>query len=166
MSKEVDRRIVLYPHYITAGKTVAEGRRIPKNLACDRPNSIEMADCCKLLKIPVQVEDKHYPRDWFIRGRLRVQLKNEDGTLINSEIPDRRTLLIKISELVPKHPSRAKKTAGAGGTGNLMDAYSAEKAAAILADAGSSKGAASTSTAKAPAKGGGSAKSNKKKGKK
>ena len=26
------QRVVLYPHYITAGKTVAEGRRIPKEL--------------------------------------------------------------------------------------------------------------------------------------
>eukprot|EP00798_Chlamydomonas_sp_ICE-L_P027708 gene27708-7352_t len=122
-----------------------------------------MYDCCKILNIPCIWEDKHYPRDWFIRGRLRVELKKADGTPTNPAIPDRRTLLIKIAELVPKHPNRSKKTPAGLGGGNLMDAYNPDKAAAILSgtdDAGPSK------PAPALTKGGGSSKSNKKKGKK
>eukprot|EP00967_Tisochrysis_lutea_P023595 scaffold27099_cov26-Tisochrysis_lutea.AAC.1 len=30
--------------------------------------------------------DKHYPRAWWIRARLRVQIKNGDGTFIDPEI--------------------------------------------------------------------------------
>lgn len=103
MSFSVDKRVVLYPHYITKSKTVQDGRRIPKELACDNPNVMEMLECLKELQIPAVIEDKHYPRDWFIRGRLRVQLKKDDGSPTNPAIPDRRTLMIKIAELQPKH---------------------------------------------------------------
>jgi len=35
-------------------------------------------------------QDKQYPRDWWMsRGRLRVQLFNEDGTPTNPEVPTR-----------------------------------------------------------------------------
>lgn len=50
------------------------------------------------------MEDKQYPRDVFIRCRLRVALKNAQGRVYNSEIPDRRTLLIKIAEGIKKIP--------------------------------------------------------------
>uniref|UniRef100_A0A7S0YF51 Signal recognition particle 19 kDa protein n=1 Tax=Polytomella parva TaxID=51329 RepID=A0A7S0YF51_9CHLO len=99
----IDKRIILYPHYITSGKTVAEGRRIPSNLACSNPNVIEMYECCRALSIPCQIEGKTYPRDWFIKGRLRVQLFNADGTPVNPTIPTRRDLMIKIAELWPSH---------------------------------------------------------------
>ncbi|KXZ46639.1 hypothetical protein GPECTOR_42g850 [Gonium pectorale] len=49
---------------------------------------------------------KHYPREWLPKGRLRVQLRGADGKPANPDIPDRRTLLIRIAELVPKHPGR------------------------------------------------------------
>lgn len=160
------QRVVLYPHYITAGKTVAEGRRIPKELgqlACMhgvllarqqevvyRKSSSAAALACHLLvtighsltlapsSCPPQhvttrmcwrcwsparswgcqqslrcgdgqhltvtectqqifsegcplhawLQDKHYPRDWFIRCRLRVELKRPDGTFSNPTITD------------------------------------------------------------------------------
>lgn len=35
-------------------------------------------------------QDKQYPRDWWLsRGRVRVQLFNEDGTPVNPEVPNR-----------------------------------------------------------------------------
>lgn len=36
------------------------------------------------------LQDKHYSRDWFIRGRLRVELKNSEGVLHNPEVPNRK----------------------------------------------------------------------------
>lgn len=110
MANEYDQRVIVYPNYINSKKTVAEGRRIPKPKACEHPTPMEMLDCCKYLKIPTDVEDKCYSRDWLNRGRLRVQLYKE-GTRepVNPEIPNRRTLLLKIAELVPKHPGRSKK---------------------------------------------------------
>ncbi|EFJ39771.1 hypothetical protein VOLCADRAFT_78252 [Volvox carteri f. nagariensis] len=102
-----DRRVIVYPQYLDSTKTVAEGRRIPKTLACEDPFTNELYDCCKLLKLESQIEAKHYPRDWLPKGRIRVQLKGEDGKPINPEIPDRRTLMVKLAELIPKHPGRA-----------------------------------------------------------
>ncbi len=39
---------------------------------------------------PKTPQDKQYPRDWWMsRGRLRVELFNQDGTPTNPEIPTR-----------------------------------------------------------------------------
>lgn len=107
---EHDKRVILYPNYINAKKTVAEGRRIPKERACENPNVVEMVDCCiKGLKLPAQIEDKSYSRDWLVRGRLRVQLKDDAGKPLVADIPTRTALMLRIAELVPKHPSRSKR---------------------------------------------------------
>lgn len=34
------------------------------------------------------MQNKQYPRAWWVPGRLRVQLKNADGTPVNPEIPN------------------------------------------------------------------------------
>uniref|UniRef100_A0A7S0RQN6 Signal recognition particle 19 kDa protein n=1 Tax=Chlamydomonas leiostraca TaxID=1034604 RepID=A0A7S0RQN6_9CHLO len=101
-----DRRVIIYPSYLDSTKTVAEGRAIPKEQACITPFVQEMLESCKQLKIPAEIENKHYPRAWWVPGRLRVQLKNADGTPTVPEIPNKRTLMIKIAELVAKHPGR------------------------------------------------------------
>ncbi|KAL5977546.1 signal recognition particle 19kDa [Asimina triloba] len=54
-------------------------------------------------------DQKAYPRDFMQRGRLRVKLKNEDGTLCNPEITSRKQLMLKIAELAPRHRGRATK---------------------------------------------------------
>ena len=40
--------------------------------------------------LPSEIEDKSYPRDAWQRGRLRIKLKNDDGTFVNPEITTRR----------------------------------------------------------------------------
>jgi hypothetical protein len=35
------------------------------------------------------VQDKSYPRDYMVRGRIRVELTNEDGTAANEKCPTR-----------------------------------------------------------------------------
>ncbi|ESQ30759.1 hypothetical protein EUTSA_v10011800mg [Eutrema salsugineum] len=106
----IKKWVVMYPVYINSKKTVAEGRRISLSKACENPNCIEISDCCKHLKLPSAVEiDKAYPRDFMQVGRVRVQLKREDGTLLNPAITSRKQLMQKIAELVPRHPERVKK---------------------------------------------------------
>ncbi|CAA6667157.1 unnamed protein product [Spirodela intermedia] len=96
----IKRWIVVYPVYINSKKTLAEGRRIGVSQACENPTCIEIGDCCGYLKLPFVIEiDKAYPRDFMQRGRVRVLLKKEDG----------KQLMIKVGELVPKHPGRTKK---------------------------------------------------------
>ncbi|XP_030461867.1 signal recognition particle 19 kDa protein [Syzygium oleosum] len=104
------RWIVLYPVYINSKKTIAEGRRICAAKACENPTCIEIGDCCGHLKLPYAVElDKAYPRDFMQRGRVRVLLKREDGTLHNPAISSRKQLMLHVAELVPRHPGRTKK---------------------------------------------------------
>lgn len=38
------------------------------------------------------VQDKSYPRDWLVRGRLRVELKWSDGRPCNPDVPDSESL--------------------------------------------------------------------------
>ncbi|KAF7851456.1 hypothetical protein BT93_L3883 [Corymbia citriodora subsp. variegata] len=85
---DVKKWVILYPVYINSKKTIAEGRRICAAKACENPTCAEIADCCSYLKLNSVIEnDKAYPRDFMQRGRVRVLLKREDGTLCNPAIP-------------------------------------------------------------------------------
>eukprot|EP00205_Picochlorum_sp_RCC944_P001844 CAMPEP_0182607886 /NCGR_PEP_ID=MMETSP1330-20130603/2456_1 /TAXON_ID=464278 /ORGANISM="Picochlorum sp., Strain RCC944" /LENGTH=102 /DNA_ID=CAMNT_0024826547 /DNA_START=66 /DNA_END=374 /DNA_ORIENTATION=+ len=68
-----------------------------------------MADSCKHLKLEALIEDKKHPRDFFRRGRVRVKLRNEDGTFANPEITSRKKLLQEVCKLVPHHVLRTKE---------------------------------------------------------
>lgn len=120
--RDTSRWVVIYPIYINSKKTLAEGRRISAEKACENPNVVEIGDCCQYLRLPCAIElDKAYSRDFMQRGRVRVQLKREDGTIVNPAIPTRKALLLKVAELVPKHHGRSKKqeaAASASGAGN------------------------------------------------
>ncbi|EOY27488.1 Signal recognition particle [Theobroma cacao] len=106
----IKKWVVFYPVYINSKKTVAEGRRISLTKACENPTCAEIADCCSHLKLVNAIEiDKAYPRDFMQRGRVRVQLRKEDGTLYNPAISSRKQLMLHVAELVPRHPGRTKK---------------------------------------------------------
>ncbi|XP_031095504.1 signal recognition particle 19 kDa protein [Ipomoea triloba] len=109
-AQNIKKWIVFYPIYINSKKTIAEGRRISVSKACENPTCAEIQDCCNHLKVPSAIEiDKAYPRDFMQRGRVRVLLKKEDGTLYNPAISSRKQLMIHVAELVPRHPNRTKK---------------------------------------------------------
>ncbi|VFQ83074.1 unnamed protein product [Cuscuta campestris] len=109
-AQNIKKWIVVYPVYINSKKTIAEGRRISVSKACENPTCAEIHDCCRHLKLLSAIEiDKAYPRDFMQRGRVRVLLKKEDGTLFNPSISSRKELMIHVAELVPKHANRIKK---------------------------------------------------------
>ncbi|GMF16826.1 unnamed protein product [Phytophthora lilii] len=96
-----------YPNYIDARKTVQQGRRVPKERACDAPLADEMSEVCTFLQLPHVLEPaKKYPRDWLVAGRVRVRLVRDDGSPENAEVPTRKALMLKMAELVPKLQSR------------------------------------------------------------
>lgn len=92
-----DRWICIYPAYINSKKTLAEGRRIPKDKAVDNPTHQEIRDVLVAAGLKVGVENKIYSREkskeMLYRGRIRVQLKNENGLILNKEFPTRKYLL-------------------------------------------------------------------------
>ena len=47
---------VVYPVYLNARKSIAEGRRIPVTKACDNPTAQEVHDVCKFLNFEVELE--------------------------------------------------------------------------------------------------------------
>mmetsp|Transcript_25532 Transcript_25532/g.60734 ORF Transcript_25532/g.60734 Transcript_25532/m.60734 type:complete len:144 (-) Transcript_25532:165-596(-) len=106
-----DRRVVIYPSYINRKLKISEGRRISKEKACEDPTAQEIFDSVtKALKLDAQLEaDKCYSRDFWVVGRVRVQLKNEDGSPVRVDIPSRKVLFERVAEWVPKHPNRSKK---------------------------------------------------------
>ncbi|CAI6010838.1 unnamed protein product [Closterium sp. NIES-65] len=117
--------------------TIAQGRRIAASKAAENPNIQEMVDSCTHLKIPVHAElDKAYSRDFFQRGRIRVQIKKPDNTPHNPDIPNKMALMLKLGELIPKHVGRSKKDkekdkegggGGGGGAGGSHGAGGSEK---------------------------------------
>ncbi|KAF3439405.1 hypothetical protein FNV43_RR17683 [Rhamnella rubrinervis] len=107
---DIKRWTMLYPVYVNSMKTIAEGRRISVSKACENPTCAEIGDCCSHFKLPFAIEiDKAYPRDFMQRGRVRVLLKKEDGMLYNPAISSRKQLMLRVAELVPRHPGRTKK---------------------------------------------------------
>ncbi|GJT82926.1 signal recognition particle 19 kDa protein-like protein [Tanacetum coccineum] len=97
---------ILYPVYMNSKKTIAEGRRIPFSKACENPTALEIGDCCGHLKIPFAIEiDKAY------QG-------------ITANVREEKQLMLRIAELVPRHPGRVKKQEAAASTSNAAAAPS------------------------------------------
>lgn len=62
---------------------------------------------CEYLKLPYVMEfNKAYPRDWLNPGRLRVLLREKDGTYINDEAKTKKELMGRMGELIPQLKSR------------------------------------------------------------
>ena len=86
----------------------------PSPTACDDPTSPEMYDCVvRGLGLAADLQNKTHPADFMARGRVRVALVGLDGAPLNPAIPDRRTLLLRVAELVPRHPGRSAKAKAA-----------------------------------------------------
>eukprot|EP00931_Biecheleriopsis_adriatica_P009299 TRINITY_DN110374_c0_g1_i1.p1 TRINITY_DN110374_c0_g1~~TRINITY_DN110374_c0_g1_i1.p1 ORF type:complete len:162 (-),score=30.14 TRINITY_DN110374_c0_g1_i1:49-534(-) len=128
---DVSKWQILYPNYINSKKTVQEGRRIAAEKACEHPRPQEMAEICEYLKIPHVLEmDKAYPRDWLLRGRLRVLLKTPEGKFTHSEIHSKKDVMLKMGELIPKLKGRANGPPGPAIPGLGQSASSSSSAPA------------------------------------
>lgn len=115
-SSSVDRSRwkCVYPNYIDKLKKRKDGRRISQDDAIESPGIAEIVGACEALGLVTIVEDKCYPRDWMIRGRVRVQLKNnESGELCNENITGKEILLkfiaVHIANVRDSNPSMKPK---------------------------------------------------------
>lgn len=111
-----DRWICIYPAYINSKKTLAQGRKIAKEKAVENPTHQEIRDVLIAAGMKVGVENKLYSREpskeLLFRGRIRVQLKNDDGTPCNPAHPTRDSLLLHLGEMIPKLKARVNKPSG------------------------------------------------------
>lgn len=94
------RSITIYPIYINSLKTVAGGRRVPKEFCVPRPHVREMFLVLKHAGFQCIMVPKCHPRDTFKGdpnnlGRLHILFKNQDGTPVNPEVAKTKTELLK-----------------------------------------------------------------------
>lgn len=113
---------VLYPYYFDKSVSRADGRKVPKSLAVDTPDVEDLKQILIFLKIPMMIElNKRHPSDHFCVGRIRYQLKNDDGSWANTEIQNSKccfadiyreefALYKKCGELIPKLKDRKSAT--------------------------------------------------------
>eukprot|EP00299_Pterocystis_sp_00344_P010072 c4423_g1_i1.p1 GENE.c4423_g1_i1~~c4423_g1_i1.p1 ORF type:complete len:152 (+),score=24.78 c4423_g1_i1:48-503(+) len=82
---------ILYPVYINSEKTVAEGRRLPREKCVKHPTLKEIFDVLEVMKINRLPEPKSYPRGFHAheKGRIRFQLRKEDGSPCHPDLPSR-----------------------------------------------------------------------------
>lgn len=127
------RWICIYPAYINSKKTLAQGRRIPKDKCVENPTYQEMRDVLAaagkqtnekrmfifkliFLGLKVGVENKLYSRErskeLLYRGRIRVQLKNDDGSLCNEAFKSKDSIMLHLGEMIPKLKTRQTKSGG------------------------------------------------------
>mmetsp|Transcript_12592 Transcript_12592/g.35376 ORF Transcript_12592/g.35376 Transcript_12592/m.35376 type:complete len:150 (-) Transcript_12592:649-1098(-) len=106
-----DKRVIIYPSYINKKLKISEGRRIPVTKACEDPTAQEIFDSVtRDLKLQAELEaNKCYSRDFWVVGRVRVKLKNDDGTLVKPDIPNRKVLMEMVAERVAKITGRSKR---------------------------------------------------------
>ena len=97
------RWICVYPAYLNSNKTKQEGRILPKNKCVPDPGYMEINDVLKNAGFKPIIENKQYPRErsreLAFRGRIRVQLKNDDDTPHIENFPSRNSILAHIGKL-------------------------------------------------------------------
>ncbi|RZC33894.1 SRP19 domain containing protein [Asbolus verrucosus] len=111
-----ERWVCIYPAYINSKKTLAQGRRVPKEKCVENPTHQEMRDVLVAAGFKVGVENKLYSRErskeLLYRGRIRVQLRNNDGNPVNKDFPTRESIMFHLCEMIPKLKTRQNKSAG------------------------------------------------------
>ncbi|XP_046391747.1 signal recognition particle 19 kDa protein [Ischnura elegans] len=108
-----ERWICVYPAYINSKKTIAEGRRISRDKCVENPTHQEIRDVLAAAGMKVGVENKYYSRETskeiLYRGRIRVQLKSDDGSPCNPDFPTRDSVLEYVGKMIPKLKTRSQK---------------------------------------------------------
>eukprot|EP00299_Pterocystis_sp_00344_P010073 c4423_g1_i3.p1 GENE.c4423_g1_i3~~c4423_g1_i3.p1 ORF type:complete len:136 (+),score=24.43 c4423_g1_i3:48-455(+) len=99
---------ILYPVYINSEKTVAEGRRLPREKCVKHPTLKEIFDVLEVMKINRLPEPKSYPRGFHAheKGRIRFQLRKEDGSPCHPDLPSRTAVMERVASLISKLSSR------------------------------------------------------------
>lgn len=79
--------VCLYPVYFDASRSRQEGRRVGKQLAVLNPLARTMADAAAHVGLRVFIDvGKTHPKDWANSGRVKVELRGEDGELKRSGV--------------------------------------------------------------------------------
>eukprot|EP01135_Chromosphaera_perkinsii_P010633 Nk52_evm33s2192 gene=Nk52_evmTU33s2192 len=106
-----DGWVCVYPQYLDKNLTVAKGRRVVKECAVGSPTVEEISTILKVLGLQHEVEPrKMYPRDFLTAGRVKVQMRKDDGTPVRKDIQKRNALWKAIATGIGKIPNRVEKS--------------------------------------------------------
>ncbi|KAJ5736396.1 Signal recognition particle SEC65 subunit [Penicillium malachiteum] len=105
--REIPRHFqCLYPVYFDKSRSRAEGRKVGAELAVENPLARDIVDAVQMLGLKAGLEpEKLHPKDWANPGRVRVLLKDEDGTLVNPGIKNKHHLFILVAQYLKAHPT-------------------------------------------------------------
>lgn len=94
MVSREDGRIVIWPAYFDRNLTRKEGRRVPKDLAVDKPSLEKIYAVLKDLGLDPEMDpEARYPsRQWEYRGRILVK-----------KIEKKQKILRMVAEKISKH---------------------------------------------------------------
>lgn len=82
----------IYPIYFDKTRSRGEGRKVGSELAVENPLARDIVDAVQMLGLKAGLEpEKLHPKDWANPGRVRVQLKDEDGRLLNPKIKNSKS---------------------------------------------------------------------------
>jgi len=96
----------LYPIYFDAAKTRQEGRRVGKEQAVKNPLARTIVDAVAQLGLNVVFEaTKMHPKDWANPGRIKIELKGEDGKLKRGSVKNKHHLYLLVSSYLKSHPT-------------------------------------------------------------
>ncbi|KAF3016674.1 signal recognition particle subunit [Penicillium rubens] len=108
--REIPRHFsCLYPVYFDKSRSRAEGRKVGAELAVENPLARDIVDAVQMLGLNAGLEpEKLHPKDWANPGRVRVQVKNEDGQLANPKIKNKHHLYILVAQYLKANPTTEK----------------------------------------------------------
>jgi signal recognition particle subunit SRP19 len=85
-------------------------------LAIENPSFQEIKDVLSVTNLNLFIENKIYPRErskeLINRGRIRMQIKHEDGTAINPDLANRRQILKYVASTIPQLKTRIANPKG------------------------------------------------------
>lgn len=97
----------LYPVYFDATKTMKQGRKVSVQHATRNPLAKAIADAGKVIGFSVVFEpQKCHPADWSNPGRVRVELKDEQGRPTHHTIKTKPQLYAAVAKYLKSHPTQ------------------------------------------------------------
>ena len=87
LTEEEKKYVKVYPIYIDKEMKYTEGRKINKEFCVEKPDSLSIHRVCtELLGLKCKFEYKSHPKDWQKKGRVIVQIKDNEGKFIKEDI--------------------------------------------------------------------------------
>lgn len=101
----------LYPLYFDSSRSRAEGRRVGASEGVTNPLARTIIDALQALALPPAAQiafepAKMHPRDWANPGRVRIQLRDEQGRdCTGGKVRSKHELLHMVAEYMREHPT-------------------------------------------------------------